>query len=85
MSRYVKGSWNAICDRCGFEYKSHQLRHEWTGLMVCYGGGTTGCYEERHPQDFVRGRRDKQSVPWSRPEGEDVFLDPNDVTEDDLG
>lgn len=24
-----------ICDRCGFEYDLHDLRKEWTGLMVC--------------------------------------------------
>lgn len=84
MSRYVKGQWNAICDRCGFEYKSGQIKREWTGLRVCTGGGTNDCFEHRHPQDFVKGKRDRQSPPWVRPEPAEVFLDVGDVTEDDF-
>lgn len=61
--------WKAICDRCGFEFKSFQLQKEWTGLMVC-----KECWEPRHPQDFVKAVTDKQSVPWARPEPEDVFV-----------
>ncbi len=84
MSRYVKGQWNAICDRCGFEYKSGQIKREWTGLRVCTGGGTNDCFEHRHPQDFVKGKRDRQAPPWVRPEPAEVFLDVGDVTEDDF-
>lgn len=61
--------WLAICDRCGFEYKSYQLRKEWQGLMTC-----KSCWEPRHPQDFVRVTRDDQTPPWTRPEGEDTFI-----------
>lgn len=71
---YVHGQWNVICDRCGFKYKSAQLRREWTHLMTCHGPGTNGCWEERHPQEFVRGVPDRQAPPWTRPEAEDVFL-----------
>lgn len=81
---YAHGQWNALCQRCGFKYKSGQLRKEWTGLHVCTGRGTNDCWEERHPQDFVRGKTDRQAPPWSSPEPEDVFLDPGDVTPDDL-
>ena len=65
----MKHCWKAICDRCGFEYYAHELRKEWQGLMTC-----KSCWEPRHPQDFVRVTEDKQSVPWSRPEPEDVFV-----------
>ena len=58
----ASGLWNAICDRCGFKYKSCDLRKEWTGSMVC-----RDCFEVRHPQDFVRGVPDNSNVPWSRP------------------
>ena len=81
---YVHGQWNAVCDRCGNEYKARQLRREWTGLRVCSGAGTLNCYEPRHPQDFVRGKADRQTPPWTRPEQPDVFLAPGDVTPDDL-
>lgn len=72
-------AWLAICDRCGFRYRSSELRKEWTGLRVC-----SYDFEARHPQDFVRGVPDRQNVPWARPEPEPIFLSPNQVTADDL-
>jgi hypothetical protein len=65
----MRRGWAAICDRCGFEYKSYELKKEWTGLMTCHP-----CWEPRHPQDFIRAVADKQVVPWSRPPPEDVFV-----------
>jgi hypothetical protein len=62
-------SWLVICDRCGFKYRSDELKLEWTGLRVC-----DPCFEQRHPQDFVRGRRDHQEVPWVRPRPDDIEL-----------
>jgi len=35
----------AICDRCGFQYKYLELKEEWNGLLVC-----EECYEPKHPQ-----------------------------------
>lgn len=81
---YAHGQWNAICDRCGFKFKSNQLRMEWTGLRVCDGGGTNKCWEPRHPQDLVRARKDQQSVPWTRPEPADQFHDAGTITADEL-
>ena len=81
---YLHGSANYICDRCGFKYKMNQVRKEWTGLMVCHGPETNGCWEVRHPQDFVRGVVDEQSVKNPRPEADDTFLAVGDVTKDDL-
>ncbi len=82
---YKHGQWLALCDRCGFKYHSGQLRKEWTGLMVCCGGGTNNCWEVRHPQEFVRGKKDRQAPPWVRPEPADTFIDPNTPTSwDDL-
>lgn len=73
---FNSGQWNAICDRCGFEYKSPSLRREWTGLMACSGSGTNECWEKRHPQDFVRGKADKQNPGWVRSEPPDQFVTP---------
>jgi len=47
------------CDRCGFDYYHTEVREEWNGLVVC-----RECYEPRHPQDFVRGKRDKIVGDW---------------------
>lgn len=71
---------NAICDRCGFKKRNYELRKEWTGLLVC----RDTCWEPRHPQDFVRGVADRQAIPDPRPEPDDVFLDPGDVTAESL-
>lgn len=70
MTYFKKGEWSCICDRCGFEYKSGQLKKTWDNLRVC-----RECYEPRHPQDFLRAKKDDQSVAWTRPEGEDVETD----------
>lgn len=70
--------WKAICDRCGFEYWSDELRKEWTGLMVCRAD-----WEPRHPQDTIRAKPDRQAPPWVRPDPEESFVatdDPVSIT-----
>jgi len=66
---FARGQWNFECDRCGFKMKSDDARFEWNGLIVC-----PKCYDPRQPQDFVRGRRDKQSVTDPRPDPDPVFV-----------
>lgn len=75
------GDWKAQCDRCGFTYYASELRKEWTNLRVC-----SECYEPRNPQDFLKGKADRQAPPWSRPESEiDVSIGSgNEVSADDL-
>lgn len=73
------GSYNVICDRCGFKLDAGQTRMEWQGLRVC-----KSCWEPRHPQDFVRGRVDKQRVPNPRPDPTPIYLTTNEITSDDL-
>ena len=70
---YKAGEWKVICDRCGIVYHSIHLRKEWTGLKVCHGPNTAHCFEPRNSQDFIRGVRDKQSPPWSRPRPDAIF------------
>lgn len=84
---YEHGTHNVLCDRCGFKYKARQLRLEWNGLRTCSGGGTNDCWEVRHPQDFVKGKVDKQTPAWVRPEPSDLDVSPgsgNEVSVDDL-
>ena len=70
MSRnyYSPGSWNIICDSCSKKIKASESKQRWDGLIVC-----PSCYEQRHPQDFVKARQDKITVPFSRPRPPDVF------------
>ena len=63
MTYYKPGDWNVICDRCGIKTKASLCRLTWDNLFVCRGR----CWEPRHPQDFVRGKEDRQQVPISRP------------------
>lgn len=81
---FKHGQWAVACDRCGFKYKSKSIKLEWTGLRVCDGPATNNCWEPRHPQEFVRGRKDKQTPPWTRPEQPDVFVTPGPPNWDDL-
>lgn len=68
---WKSGSWNAICDRCGFKFKGEELQKEWTGSMVC---GT--CFEPRHPQDFQQAVPDNKPKQYYRPDNDstEVFL-----------
>jgi hypothetical protein len=61
-NHFDSGSWNVTCDRCGAKVKASEVNQEWTGFIVC-----KPCYEVRHPQDFVRAKQDKISVPFQRP------------------
>ena len=69
FSYYAEGEWNFTCDLCGAQRKSSEGTKTWNNLYVC-----NHHKEVRNPQDFVKGIRDDQSVPWSRPEPEDVFV-----------
>ena len=73
----------AICDRCGFEFKYHQLKKEWTGFKVC-----AECYEPKSPQlEPVPHVADAQAIYEPRPvlgieTGQGVVrtVDPNQMT-----
>jgi len=65
---YAAGQWSVICDQCGKKFKSSQVKKQWDGLIVC-----KRCYDPRHPQDFVRGVKDDQSVPFTRTESTIAF------------
>jgi hypothetical protein len=77
---YIRmGDYNAICDQCGFKYKRYgdNLKLQWNNLLTC-----PKCYEERQPQDFVRGLKDRMTVPIARPDNSNPkFVD---ITKDDF-
>jgi hypothetical protein len=64
-----KGSYNVICDVCGFKIKSTESRKRWDGLVVCKDD-----WEERHILDFYRGTRDSFPLPFTRPEPADNYI-----------
>lgn len=60
--RYHPGENLFACERCGRTYYSSQSRKEWTGAIVCYGPGTSDCWEPRHPQEFLRIKGDQVGI-----------------------
>jgi len=69
-----------ICQRSGFRVKKHTLvREEFTGAWV-----RPDSAENRHPQDFVRARRESQHGAVNpEPIGQENFIS-TAVTADDL-
>jgi len=76
---YDSGDHYVICDRCGFKVRRSQARRTWDNLIVCPVD-----FEERHPQDFRTGRKDKIYVDEPRSEPENTFLTTNQVVASDL-
>jgi len=67
---YKSGDWWAICDVCSKKVKASKIKHRWDGLLVCPED-----FEHRHPQDFIKVRQDKITVPFLRPRPQDVFIE----------
>lgn len=75
---YFAGENNAICDVCGFVYRSSKLRKRWDNLFVCGDD-----WEPRQPQDMVRGRADDMRAKITRPDTDPVYLS-TPITRDGL-
>lgn len=72
---YIPGDFYRIDERTGRKVRAKDTRKEWTGRIV-----NVDSWEERQPQDFVRGVRDDQFVPEPRPRQVDTFLGPLTTT-----
>lgn len=77
---WKRGEFKFICDVCGFEYHSGQMRMRWDGLRVCPKD-----WNIRQPQDFVRSIPDPQALPWSRPDVSPTFIVPQSALLDTSG
>lgn len=77
--RFPLGDYNVICDYSGFKVRASECRRTWDGYYV-----HKKYWEPRHPQDFVRGRVDRQTVEIARPEQEDRFITSADISPEDL-
>lgn len=70
------GDYKAVCDRTGFRVYASECRYQWDGIFV-----RTKNWEIRHPQDFIKAKKDNLTVPVARPEQkilvpvEDVDID----------
>lgn len=66
---YIPGDYWMACDRCGRRYRKSVMKKTWNNLWVCPED-----FEERHPQEYVRGVQDTITVPVSRPWGPSNLL-----------
>jgi len=65
---YTSGGFNVICDVCSKKIKASDAKQRWDGLVVCPDD-----FEHRHPQDYVKAKVDKITVPFTRPRPVDAF------------
>ena len=70
------GDYNAICDVCGRKFKFSRLRQKWDNTWACEQD-----WEPRQPQDYLKGIKDNMSVPLSRPDPPNLFIQDVTVTE----
>lgn len=59
----------AIDPASGFKVPLSNLVRQWDNELI-----DRRFVDKRNPQDFVRGVRDNQALPYSRPEPPDVFV-----------
>ncbi len=69
INTFKDGKWNCICVVCDRKFKSSDMRKRWDGQMVCKYD-----LDPRHPQDFIRGVQDNNSIPFTYAEPEDTFV-----------
>lgn len=71
MRKLKPGDFWRICDRSGFRTPASETVREWTGAIV-----RRTLSEHRHPQEFIRAKRDDMSVPDPRPQPIDQYSGP---------
>lgn len=77
MSRgweWKPGDWWVVCDVCAKQTRASESRKRWDGLLVCKDD-----YEHRHPQELIKHRVERISVPFARLELPESFVTVNYV------
>jgi hypothetical protein len=64
---------------CGLKFYGSELRKNYRGMMVCKDD-----FETRHPQESIKVKKERIKVQDPRPQTEDRFLEPGEVTAEDL-
>jgi len=72
---YREGDYLVRCDRSGQKALRSECVKQWNGLIV-----KKEFAEARHPLDRQRMPPAERAVHDARPPGDDVFLNPGDVT-----
>lgn len=67
-NRLILGDYNVIDDLNGFKKKRSECRIRWDNVLI-----QESDWELRHPQDFLRSKKDRIKVEDPRPEQPDRF------------
>jgi len=67
---YKSGDNWVECDVCGIDIYASDSKKRWDGLIVCPDD-----WEIRHPQDFVRARKDKIAASIVNSESEIIYAE----------
>lgn len=65
---FLAGDFNVFDDMTGFKRKASECLERWDKMIM-----PAHLFEERHPQDFLRGKKETIGTPWARPELTDKF------------
>lgn len=66
---HALGDHLATCDECGFVYRVSEMKKRWDGALV-----DSRCWEPRHPQDFIRAKKDPYPLKLVRPQQADAAI-----------
>lgn len=75
-THYRMGTYNAICEVCGFQYKADEMVVRHDGLFVCQEDD-----EVKHPLEFSKIPREAQPVPLPSLEPAPLFIEVNYLTD----
>ena len=70
MSTARVGTWNVVCDVCGFQFLNTEVMKRWDGMIVCKDD-----FETKHPSLTTRIRSETSVPTFVRPPGPDIFIE----------
>lgn len=79
---YIPGDWWLLCDQCQRKMRFSASTKRWDGLIV-HSDPNEGCFETRHPQEFVRSVPDQHPLPVVRPDNDGVDMGTSVTLADD--
>lgn len=74
LDKYQKGGFYRVDDITGARVRARDTREQWDGAITHKED-----WSPRHPQEFLRSKRDDQSVPKARPVQSIVSSGPDDT------
>ncbi len=67
---YIPGEWWVLCDACQRKTLASKVAKRPTDGLLVHSDPAEGCWETRHPQEFVRAVKDNNPLPFTRPDRE---------------